>query len=679
MSGFRKAVAAVCLGVALLPFVAQAKVLVVSDITTAGSYTGANTDIRLANVRMLAAVQRILTDYGASYRVLSPTVAKTEFCRTGVVTHLFGTAGAYTESFDAVIHVGFNGTGGSTFTGYRPDSLTLTAAAPTVPQLMLLDDILPNDGNVSTFDNAAGDSTWVASTGYQVSGGGSGNHEGEGCVYDANTGVFRWFDIIFGGTVLKKSGSPTGGMRVLLAAGANAVMTNLELTGNMPTFPESLSTANTDTMKVWEKLNSHKFGASRIVFATCGAALNADSANAAIPSTLFNTYSAQGINWPVLLYSIGHLDSLASGNVLGGNKTLKWGAVIHSVGNTSDRRHPGGLFRADTSIAAASGDSTRRLGIKVVLAASPESLRVNEGPAIWKNFGSVRWTPFVRFGLDTLALPADGSASYLRPVDVFGRYRNRIILGDLSATGKDSSLWALLKGARDTLAKITGGEISGTIVPPDDDWSPYQMRAHQNANQLDSIQTTLALLGFSHILTNTQNRDRDPAYLRTNPKGWLDGQKRHSMGGRGSLSIIGYTVNPGRGSQYAGNGDALSFGFSPGDSLPPIAGGVRSIAVDIENSFWNGFFGPSRDYTFWPYDNVAINAAPLGVPGNYLYPNNKASVIYLPAQSFGGQSSTTPNRWGYFVLKHLQMASKAINGGAWRTIISNAFPEEIEP
>ena len=660
--------------------------LVVSELTASAHYTD-NTLAGQMHLRALRAVTTILERYGADYKVLSPLVARTEFCRIGVVTHLFGTPGAFTESFDAVIHVGFNGTHASQYTGYRPDSLTLTAKAPTVPQLMLLDE---HDGtlNIGAFNNSTTCSTWVATNGYQPAGSGSGNHEGEGSVYVPDND-FRWFDIIYGAHILKKASDPTGGMRVLLAGGANATMTNLELTGNMPAFVDSLSTAVTDTMKVREKLNLHASGAKRVVFATTLASLNADSVSSAdlgIP----NTYWSQGVNWPVLLFAMAHLDSLSSGLVLGSKKPLTWGAVVVGAGTTSDRRHPGGFLLADSSIVAASCDSLGTQGVKVVVAADPESLTVRPWQvAIFNRIKNVRYAPWTRLGLDTLALGASGTSTLASPVDSWGRYRNRAIYGDSTShtvNGSDTSIFANLKAARRILAAQVGqGKMSTLLFAPDFDWSPYQMRRGQNGRLLDSLLWLSAQLG-GPLLVNAQDRDRDPTYSGTNPKGWLlnEGVYGSALAGP-AVTVLGHNGMSVRGSRVGVMTDGLSFMGSTTDSLPPICSPGPcpgpNAAVYEENRFWNGFFGPSRDYSFNAHDGLGDTSS----EGKYvdskdrLYSNSRASLIVLPAQSLGGQSSTAPNRWGYFTLKHLMHVTKAINAKAGRTVIVNAFPKNIEP
>lgn len=669
-----------------VPVASQARGLVVVERP---NYLAAYNEDR-AVAQQVDPLLRVLNSYGSNYTVLPATSVTTEMARTGLVykkrtangTWGFDAASA-TEQFSWVIHVAFNGTTSARVTTYRPDSLTVFPKLPTVPQLMLPDPYI-YAGTGAFMDNAATCSTWVSI--YQPSGGGSGNHEGEGTMWVPGT-TWRMFDTIFGNSMVLKSGSPNGGIRPLLCVGANAVMTNLELTGNMPLDVDSLNYAVTDTVKVWEKLNLHKAGAARIIFADVFGVVGQDSTQAANASTEYAYDTQRTVNYPALMVALAHLDSLTGGDVLGSKKVQQWGAVVTGGGTTSDRRHPGGLFRADTSIAKTSGDSTATTGVKLTVAADPESLAVNAGDiAMWKRFGQVRFTPWVRVGLDTLALGANGKASYARPVDVWGRYRNRAIYGDSLyhyVAGSDTSVFTLYSAARAALSALVGsGSMSRTIVAPDLDWTPYQVRANQNAGLIDSLAWVAAKLGCPTFIVTSYGRDNDPSYL-ANPNGWNVRQGTYTVRAasqRGDkvtfLATAGLTI---QGSRTGGRTDGLSFLSYQGDSLPPLCSPgpcpSPSVSVCHENKFWNGFFGPAVDFNA----TNGVNNFDTVYDNYNRGPHGPAKVIVLPAQSFGGQCTCGPNRWGFFVLKHLMGATNAINYMAGRTVIANAWPEDIQP
>ena len=655
------------------------------------NYTGSYNEDR-AVAQQVEPLLRVLNAYGSDYKVMPATAVLTEFARTGVVyrrtsqlpTNYNYDATGPSETFSWVIHVAFNGSTSGRVATYRAESLTVFPKLPTVPQLMLPD---PYSAVSGTFmDNAATCSTWVSV--YQTGGGGSGNHEGEGTMWvPGQTG--RMFDPIFGNSLVLKSGSPNGGIRSLLCVGANAVLTNLELTGNMPTNPDSLNAAVSDTVKVWEKLNLHKSGAARIIFADVYGLASQDSAQTANASTEYAYDTQRTVNYPALLFALAHLDSLTGGDVLGNRRTQQFGVVFTGGGTRSDRRYPGGVFGADTTILKASCDSLAASGVKVTVAADPESLGVNTGEAvIWKRAGQVRFTPWVRAGLDTTnnVLGLTGAASYARPRDVWGRYRNRAVYGDSlthAVAGADTSIFQLYSGARSSLASVVGpGYLSSTIVAPDLDWTPYQVRAQQNGAMVDSLAWVAAKLGCPAIVVSTYGRDNDPSYL-TNPKGWNVRQGYYSVQAsslRGErvafLGTAGLTI---QGSRVGGRTDGLSFVSYTGDSLAPLCSPgpcpSPTVAVCHENKFWNGFFGPAVDF----------NATNVVNDFDAVYDNynrgkhGPAAVLVLPAQSLGGQSTSAPNRWGYFVVKHLMAAASAINYAAGRPVLVNAWPEDIQP
>jgi len=200
---------------------------------------------------------------------------------------------------------------------------------------------------------------------------------------------------------------------------------------------------------------------------------------------------------------------------------------------------------------------------------------------------------------------------------------------------------------------------------------------------VDSLAWVAAKLGCPTFIVTSYGRDNDPSYL-TNPKGWNVRQGTYTVRAaslRGEkvtfLGTAGLTV---RGSRVGSKTDGLSFLGYNGDSIPPLCSPgpcpSPSASVSRENYFWNGFFGPATDM------DATNNTGTLGdfVWDNYnRSQHGPAKVIVLPAQSFGGQCACGPNRWGFFVLKHLMGATNSINYMAGRTVITNAWPEDIQP
>jgi hypothetical protein len=499
----------------------------------------------------------------------------------------------------------------------------------------------------------------------------------------------RWFPTTYGIHYLKESGSPTGGMRVIVAGGMNSVLNTIERTGLMTPDPDSVGTANTDTMAVWEKLNLHKTGASRVVFSTFGSIMEPDSISSADLGDLANIGGQP--EWPTLMVAVAHLDSLANGLVLGGKKRPGIGFVLTHGGGRSSRMHPGGIFSADTTHLSTSADSIRMAGIPVVIAADPESLAVNAGDiAILKKMGG-RFTPYVRAGIDTLALPASGGSTAALPRDVWGRYRNRTVYGPSSDTG--SVVTGLLSAKRSLAALVGADRMSATAIAPDFDWTPYQVRNGRNQILVDSLMWGLREIGFSALAVLTLGRDSDPHY-KTNPAGWLDRERKYTIS---APSKRGMTVN------ILGVANAPTWGSSKfigrpaqTDTVPPYCDPIcpgPNVSVDAENQFWAAYFtAEGSDFV----SHRGLKSDNDGYSGIYfdsrlrLYPRKRSSLCVLPIQSLGGgaidfgpghipQATPFPTRPGWLVMKHISMAVKAANQAAGRTVIKLAYPEDIEP
>lgn len=679
------ALAALCIAAS-----SDAKTLIVWDAVANVTYTNGD-DPMLATRTYVSAVTAIMDRFGASYVVCPASNVRTTWANGGYLRHNEGTAGAYTETFDAVIHVGYNGSTNSRFAAgvCQPDSI-LRNASPAVPQLILLEDNLVSVAPLA-FDHATARPTGIAANGYITPGSGSGNHEGEGTTF-LKIGPEQWFDAIYGSSLVKSTTATSNGLRVLLGSGMNSVFNTIERTGNMTTNPDSVGRAGADTMKVWVHQNLNGTGVKTIM-ATAFSAMAEDSISSGIPVT------PPGINWPVLLCSMAALDSAANGRVLGTAKRPGIGFVITHAGTRAARNNPRGFFSADSNFVKQSCDSLASYGLPVVIAADPESLAVNAGDiAIWKRIGSARWTPFsTRAVSDTSSLGASLNSTTLSPVDVWGRWRNRAFYGDSlrhTVNGVDTSLTAGLVSSRSNLASLVGGErLSGMLIAPEWDYSPRQMRSGLNHGSLDSLMWAVRKSGANAIVVNTQGRDSDPNYRTANPTGFLASERTHtiqtsSLKGA-KVKLLGFSVFPVHGS-------SKFIAPSPTDTLPPycdVGCPGMNVAVAYESRFWNGYFPVlgGRDSGSSPYDGLGSPAVGVysGVK-DLLYGHNRASVCVLPANLFGGGGAdygfghtntpqVYPTRTGWLIMKHLANVARAANKLAGRTIIVLQYPEDIEP
>jgi len=130
------------LALVLLPSLAWGKGMVIVDDTYSPT-AGVVKNLALHANYARAVTQQLLDRFGISYVIVPPKIARTEFCRIGVQTWNQGAANAYTESFDWVLHVDFDGKLTTLNPNYRPDSLTLSALSSQVggmlvPQLFWL-------------------------------------------------------------------------------------------------------------------------------------------------------------------------------------------------------------------------------------------------------------------------------------------------------------------------------------------------------------------------------------------------------------------------------------------------------------------------------------------------------------------------------------------------------------
>jgi hypothetical protein len=64
---------------------------------------------------------------------------------------------------------------------------------------------------------------------------------------------------------------------------------------------------------------------------------------------------------------------------------------------------------------------------------------------------------------------------------------------------------------------------------------------------------------------------------------------------------------------------------------------------------------------------------------NIIGVHGPASIFMLPAQGFGGQSTTTPNHWAIYCVKHVMGAAAMVNYAAGRTVMPNVWIEDLQP
>jgi hypothetical protein len=636
-----------------VPVAADARVIVTWDRIASPTFA-ANHEAELQ--AQLRAVTGILKAKGADYVVVPPTLMKTLYARTSTVPMPNGDL----ITASATIHLMFNGLATTQYANYRPDSLTLAAGAPTTPQLLLLS-ASGRDESTTLFGDAAADTLGVksGSAGFPLGGTAPACHEGE-CTQYMLGRPGAWLLNLYQYSAIRNTTSPAGGLRVLLGIGQNAVYRHEHENGwRAPAWPDSFArNATGDTMSVWVLPMAHVAGAEPIVCAITTAAALLDSSEALY-------LQEHGVDWVALGVAMQTLDSLSGGAVFGDGPPVKVGFVALGGGTQSDRRHPGGLFHPDSATFKASVDS---LDVPLTVAADPESLTAQE-VAWWKRHNQVRFTPWVRTGLDTTAAGL-GNASVALPVDVWGRWRLRAVLGDGSCTGADTSFACLYRAVRAQLqAKVGAGYLSALAVAPDDDWTPKNVSRSSNA-KVDSILRRIKALGYKALLIDGQRLDNT---LLEHPIGYGNQQRGGSGIHPALLAHSGYSIV----------GSSKFYGFttdSAGNICSPGPCPRQNVAVYETSRWWHGLFPDGACDPEFMNPNI-FTGNDIGVWINIsdrLYGPRPARVLVVSMQGLGGDP-TAPTRPAWWAIKSFVNAARAINASGRKPLIDIGWAEDATP
>lgn len=669
------------------PVAASAKLMVVFD-TTPG--TNATTHARgiLGDNQIVALTTDLLSRVCGpnGYKLVHPMATKTEYCGTGVQVWNAGTSGQYTETFDAVLHIGFNGRRISSFTGtlYRPESLTVGGAtySHNVPQLYWP----MQGGNTSTIflPDSAIDSCGVTSNPSLYTSALVASCQWLPNMVPLGDASLAMSPTAYSGFATRNSTSPAGGLRKYVSF----VSGNTPIEQAFSNYPEdgrltcawcdSVDNNSSDSLSIWSRPMAHINGAKPLVFAnvygtgTCQD--SGGSGNNQIPC-----------EWDasIALMSLAILDSLSGGNVFDKNLLpLKLGTYIAGGYNRSGMRNAGGIDPSDTTALKASLDSLATLGMRFKPLIGVDMDSVGSYPnekAWWDKLPAARFSPMTRAGMDTSA--ALGNTSNVRPVDAWGRYRNRIALGDLTGLGADTAsiatnLQRLFYKADSTFGR---SRVSRFIAAPEDDWSAKNLRVLP-----DSSLFAASKAGAVGLLINVQEV---PTGLVANPRGYnLGGQKRWTGFGR-ELSLLGHT-----GYRIAGSWSFFDFRSDSNTSVdadfPCQDQGGNSteqfayphlVAYECYRAI-NGLLmtvrrdqdmQPNRYPDAWDGVNTPVN--------DRLYPLRHASVFRMSVQDFGSGGLTPATRAGWWTVKSIDNWMRTTNRLAGRAVVVWDYPENIAP
>lgn len=670
-----------------LPGAASGKTLIVVPYPNAATEEVPLVSQNLA--RELSRVTRAIDRTGGSYTVVPSKIAKTEFIRTGAMTWNYGAPGAYAEQFDAVILIGFGTLAGGVC---RPDSLlkgakaseaigTGTTKLPTVPILALGENSLGAIPALGWADWADGTGAGICTTGVTGTAPGWLTIATTAGMYQVGSPE-RWLNSSNVSAWIRNSTPPAGGLRAHVARATVNMDIRTVAQGVPCSDCDSLVQSDTpDTLMFWERPLSHVAGTKPFLFAwAIGGAPCTDSAETIAKPCEGET--------PVLMMALARLDSLSGGAVFG-PKPIRWALTIDGGFSRSGRRNSGGVLAADSASLKATIDSLQALDIPAVLGVNLDSVASYPSEkGWWTKWRRLKFSPQTRYGIDSTAMPAGGLSTWLKPADVWGRWRQRLayrVSDSLCQAMQDTSIYCGLKSQFFRMDSIPdfAGRTSRFILPPDDDWTPINKFRGLGP---DSVLYAASLAGASGIRVNAQE-EPSSAYgpnRTTNPRGWYGQQKwQTALGQRIKLlAHSGYSIM-GSHSQI----DVRSDSAAPYQPAEGEVYGFKDIPVYELGRIWNaGIYPKWQDEDFM---QSGIVGAGIGADEPWENVNKPrvdrivgvrhGSIIRMSAQEFAGDPDGPATRNGWWTIKSMVHAQRVINRLANRNITTMSLPEEIDP
>lgn len=641
---------------------------------------------QMSMVRMARILGDICKRWGVSNSFTTNKNVKTVWASTGAIVTGDGTSAARVKQFDLVTHM--SPLIGAGFAGRtRSDSLLRIAyngtAGPTALQLFLMGDINANgSGGTMLVKDAACCSTGIMGPTNSV----DITPTAYGMYHVGTNNVF-----LSSGTyqcgMFMNSTHPAGGIRKFISTGAiaqtstglnpaphNAVWLDSVLVWSSPT------STGVDTVQMWERTYPNGQHVTFVYMDGVGAP--SDSAEQAAYR------QTAEVDPNLMLCGLARADSLLDHRLI--TKTRTVGVEIIGLCSRGARLGARGFFAADSSVAYATMDSIRTLGIPVLYGvnADPDSMRAYSRDLIVALRNPMaKFTPMVWTGVDSTAAQNGGATKQHRPRDVWGMYRSRFAYGDGSCVGKDSSLTCALIGQREVLdsvlVAITGNtthlRLSATLIAPLDDWSPKNVRGVGNGPWVDSLVYAMRTAGYSACTIDGQ----DPAAFggfgsggRTNPVGYIANERLFPV--LGSKQQVKFVAHPG----YEIIGSQSQFMGTPGAY-------IRGIVLNSVNRAWTSWT-QDKDYVntdAWRPDDWNSNIDPgFSLAGTQyrmvdaLTVPKKASIVRFCINDFSGNTvagGETASRWGWWVLKSLVNSCRTINEIDGRQIIWFGYPEDV--
>jgi len=597
---------------------------------------------------------------GASADFIPVELAKTEFCRTGdFVMNFPSTNPDDVVHYDLVVHLNmFYNLFGAEYPGYRPDSLTLTAKLPLVPQIF----IAKNSGS-NPFQTGAAESSGVAFAGFQYDGSSWMDY---GFTQYLVGSPYRWkaaghsYSIVDTGTVVDANGIYSfqvvpGGFRPLVAANTtpahdqvcqdcDSIAVEINGAGGSVTRP-----ATQDTLLVWARQNLHVLG-------------KAGYPNGAAQNIWVNPGGATSVVNPALvMMALAYADTLTGGRVFDNRDELPLKAGIHidDGWRRSNRGITGGIHPDDIPVLRATIDSLISLKAPFVVGVAIDSMTVLAGQddVWWEQARDyVHYTPHTHGGVKSRGASTERDSI----IDIHGASRARALYNGDDCAQRDTTLYCLVKKSFQYLEAAFGpSRVDHILMPPTDDWTPTSITKTNAGPGLDSLFWT---------------------YYRAGARGTRSNGSSTST----VMGEVGYYTNPGVYPVYevpSGPGFTAAPGVSTASS-----GGVRPFKVLMTNgypangatvwvdysanlgSFISGFF-LGVDKPFADYDPEIAGGSQFGYK----------TILALHVQDLAGSIlNNAPMRPGWRLIKYPVNMFRAINKLDGRRVVDFVYPEAIE-
>lgn len=652
-----------------------------------------------------------LNDMGGrgNYVVIPQALWKTEWVRTGTLVWPNGT----TETFDGIIIPSYPGgglasSGNSTiYPNIRLDSLTRVfynngsdSAGVLIPHLYLLTNAAPLRTIAAAAYLSPATAAVRCSVGITNDASKTNPQQLQG-VYMTEKPSVRWQPHTYtAGWEITDTAIP-GGIRKLLqmsATGYSIIRDGAGLVESQWVDSLPFYAADNETTLVWDRLWANPitykatYRAKTMTFCDYyGAGLINDSLdnNAVV---MYRNADNEG-DMSVLRFGLAHFDSLIGGRLFTKGPATRAVFVAHANGR-GIRRWTGGIQPQDTLAYYSSLDSLAAWGVPITfgLNVNPDTLTAYARDLIkLKSVGSARFTPYVTDGVfDTAAtVGATGTTSNkTRWVDVFGRWRNRVLVGPGGLA--DTSLSTQLGYMRTFTDSVTGRPTVRILAPPYDDWSPGVASATNRFNAkansrlyADSTMYAMQRAGFLGVLANGQSPECDLSVSGgvgyTNPRGFIGKQGWYKPAICDERFLVlahsGHTM---------GMGKTQTFLFSDSSSAKST-GAWAYLHYTLDRANGQFFAARWRNGDDWKAHGTDYHADFLSTYVNMFIPMDdfqygvwRGGVLKLFASDLSGQCCN-PARTGLHVIRSLQQSFYATNLAAGRTLTRLGYLDEVRP